>query len=61
MPVADLLTPCEGTSCPTHDVGVDGLGLCSMCGGIELTDETGHALHHTRVDLLGMVERGDFG
>jgi len=54
---------CEGSGCGVHDpyglLGV-GRGTCSMCGVTVAAPTNGIAMPHTRLDLLAMIDEGEF-
>jgi hypothetical protein len=56
-----IMVPCEGGGCPTHPSGLAGFGVCSMCGELVPTIASRTARPHERVDVLAMIDRGDFG
>ena len=59
--VGELEVAYEESGCAVHLV--DGwwqLGVCAMCGEL-VSWVDGVAVGHTRVDVLGKLERGDYG
>lgn len=59
------LLPCEGSYTQVHFLhryadGRASYGLCSMCGVEVDAFDDGNAVRHDRVDVLAMIEQGDF-
>ena len=50
--------PCEGGGYPGHQTD-PAEALCMMCGRLILSAD-GLVVAHKRLDLLAMIERGDF-
>jgi hypothetical protein len=56
------LIACEGGGCPVNYIG-SGIasGICTMCGAeVELAPGF-VAMAHQRMDILAMLDRGDYG
>ena len=55
-----LRIPCEGSDGEVHRLAANA-GVCAMCGSLVTCDDEGLAIVHERNDVLGMIDRGDFG
>jgi hypothetical protein len=54
-----LTVPCEGSGAPGHLLLGDA-GLCTMCGHAFDPDDNGAMPAHDRLDIIAMINRGDF-
>jgi hypothetical protein len=59
-PNTPLRTVCEGSWARGHRVTADE-SICTMCGHQFPTLHDGELILHERLDLIAMIERGDFG
>lgn len=63
MTAEPIMRECEGGGSRAHPLTLAGLAICSMCGEVVATagGAEPRAVPHERVDVLAMLDRGDFG
>lgn len=54
-----ILVDCAGSGCPGNLPG-DDTALCTMCGALLPLDD-GVVVEHQRDDIIGRINRRDFG